>query len=84
MWVDAFKVPQEEIRGTAGAGDAFASGILYALHENKPLEEAIRLAHGMAAKCLYSPTCTGGAVSFEELVEFIEHRTTDRFIKDNE
>ncbi len=72
IWVDSFRIPEKDIRSTVGAGDAFFSGILYALHEEKPLEEAIRFAHGMAAKNLYSPTCTGGAVSFAEMVEFID------------
>ncbi|MFH0940166.1 MAG: carbohydrate kinase family protein [Planctomycetota bacterium] len=72
VWVDSFRVPPEHIKGTAGAGDAFASGILYALHEHKPLEEAMRLAHGMAARCLYSTTCTGGAVSLNAIKAFMK------------
>ncbi|MFH1708683.1 MAG: carbohydrate kinase family protein [Planctomycetota bacterium] len=78
FWVPSLRVPEKDIKGTAGAGDAFASGILYALHEGRPLEEAIRLAHGMAAKCLYSPTCTGGAVSFKELIRFIKSHSKAR------
>jgi sugar/nucleoside kinase (ribokinase family) len=75
MWIDSFDIPQQDILGTVGAGDAFFSGILYALHEEKPLEEAIRFAHGMAAKCLYSPTCTGGAAPFSDMVQFIEEKS---------
>jgi sugar/nucleoside kinase (ribokinase family) len=72
VWVDSFTIPENKIRSTVGAGDAFFSGILYGLHEGKPLEETIRFAHGMAARCLHSPTCTGGAVSFAEMIQFIE------------
>jgi sugar/nucleoside kinase (ribokinase family) len=75
MWIDSLTIPEQEIKSTVGAGDAFCTGMLYALHEAKTLEEAIRLGHGMAAQCLYSPTCTGGATSLKELLEFIENKS---------
>ena len=42
-------VPKEAIAGSNGAGDAFASGILYGMHEGWPLHDALQLAHASAA-----------------------------------
>ena len=52
-------VPAEEVAGTVGAGDAFAAGMLYALHENWPVPNALQLAHATAAMSLRSPTTVG-------------------------
>ena len=35
--------------GTNGAGDAFAAGFLYAIHENMSIETAITTGHSAAA-----------------------------------
>ena len=42
-------IPETEIRGTNGAGDAFAAGFLYSLHENMNVETAIISGHSAAA-----------------------------------
>lgn len=47
-------VPESEIVGPNGAGDAFAAGFLYALHEEWPVGDALRLAHATAATALRS------------------------------
>lgn len=46
------RVPPEQIVGANGAGDAFAAGILYGLHQNWPLEAAVTLGHAAAATSL--------------------------------
>jgi sugar/nucleoside kinase (ribokinase family) len=35
----SLKVPEKDIAGTSGAGDAFAAGVLWGLHDEKPMEE---------------------------------------------
>lgn len=45
-------IPEAEVQGPNGAGDAFTAGFLYARHENWPVEEALRLGHAAAATVL--------------------------------
>ena len=45
------QIAQEKIVGTTGAGDAFGAGLLYGLHEGKPMEECLRYAVCAAAAC---------------------------------
>ncbi len=52
-------VPQKEIAGTNGAGDAFAAGVLFAVHEGWPLSEAMRLGHASSASSLRHMTTVG-------------------------
>lgn len=60
------KVPHEKILGTLGAGDAFAAGILFGVHEGWPMHKCLRLASCSAATCLFSPTSTEGVLKLEE------------------
>lgn len=53
-------IPDGEIRGANGAGDAFATGFLYGIHEDWTLEECLRLAIGTATACLSDPTPSNG------------------------
>jgi sugar/nucleoside kinase (ribokinase family) len=59
-WQGSVRVPREAIAGTNGAGDAFAAGFLYALHERQPLEEALRVATCVAAASLLDSTPSDG------------------------
>ncbi|MGP1396001.1 MAG: carbohydrate kinase family protein [Inquilinaceae bacterium] len=47
-------VPDAAIVGANGAGDAFAAGVLYGLHQEMGLDEAIALGHAAAALSLRS------------------------------
>lgn len=47
-------------KGATGAGDAFAAGLLYGLHEDWPLHERLRLAVCAAAASLSEPTPSAG------------------------
>lgn len=51
-WQGSVKVPAEAIKGAAGAGDAFASGVLYGLHQEWPMSECLRLGVCAAATSL--------------------------------
>ncbi len=68
----SFQVDQSEIIGTNGAGDAFCAGMLYAIHENKPLEESLKTANACARFNLLGATSTGGMQSIDEVQKFMQ------------
>lgn len=57
------RVPKAAIKGTNGAGDAFAAGILLTLHDGGTLDQALTLGHAVAAASLRSLTTTGSVAS---------------------
>lgn len=52
--------PAELIRGSAGAGDALAAGVLLGLHQEVPMQDALRFGVCAAAASLRCPSCTLG------------------------
>lgn len=60
VWQSSLKVPQKHILGSAGAGDAFAAGVLFGLHEGWELARCLQTAVCVAAASLTDPGCTGG------------------------
>ena len=56
----SLQLPAGYSQGATGAGDAFAAGLLYALHEGWPLADRLRLAVCTAAASLSHPTPSGG------------------------
>jgi sugar/nucleoside kinase (ribokinase family) len=54
------QLPGDYIKGAAGAGDAFTAGVLLGWHEDKPVEEWLRIGVCAAAANLSDETCTGG------------------------
>lgn len=71
-WQGAVKVPREQIAGSVGAGDAFAAGMLFGIHEEWEIEKALRLAVCSAASCLFHATSSLGVLSWEECFRFGE------------
>lgn len=67
----SFKIAGKEIKGTVGAGDAFCAGVLYGLHEDLDVREALRIGHASAYFNLKSTTSTGGAVTLKHIREFL-------------
>ncbi|MCF6312877.1 MAG: carbohydrate kinase family protein [Verrucomicrobiales bacterium] len=59
-------MPDDAIRGAVGAGDAFAAGIAYGLHENLSIEESLTTASCIAASCLLHPTPSGGILPLDD------------------
>ena len=59
-------LPKEKVVGAAGAGDALASGVLFYIHEERPIAEALRLGVCSAASCLQSVSCSKGILTVEE------------------
>ncbi len=66
----AFTVPAEHIKSAVGAGDAFAAGMLFGLHENWTLDDTLELAHAAAAASVRSSTTVGSVVSVDDCLAF--------------
>jgi len=62
----SLRVPQDAIKGGNGAGDAFAAGVLYGLHEQWSLEDSLVLGHCSAASALRSVSATASVDSVAE------------------
>lgn len=56
----------EQVRSTTGAGDAFAAGVIYGLHEGWSIDAGLRLGAATAAACLGDPHTSGGIGSVSE------------------
>ena len=68
--IHSYKAPK--VVGSTGAGDAFCAGMLYALHENLPIEESLKLGAANAIFNLADASSTGGAVPISEIRKFME------------
>ena len=73
IFVPSFPIPPQQIVSTVGAGDAFCSGMLYAIHEKYSLKESLLFASACAYFNLRNATCTGGAPTLDEVTKFLEH-----------
>lgn len=56
----SINLPSGYIKGAAGAGDAFAAGVLMGWHDELPVETQLRYGVCAAAANLSDETCTGG------------------------
>ena len=59
-------LPDSEIRGAVGAGDAFAAGFLLGFYEERELTASLQQAACVAASCLGHPTTSGGILPLAE------------------
>ena len=62
-------IPRSLVAGANGAGDAFAAGMLYGLHEGWSIEDALTLAHAAAAASLRSLSTTGAVEPWRKCLE---------------
>jgi len=69
-WQPAVRVPPELVRGSAGAGDALAAGVLFGLHEGWPMARALELGACAAAASLLDPTCSESVRPSEQCLAF--------------
>lgn len=65
-WQPSLTVPAEGIKGSAGAGDAFAAGCLFGLHEDWPIGDALELGVCAAVSSLSHATCSEGILPAPE------------------
>ena len=67
---EAFFLQSDQIAGTVGAGDAFAAGVLYGLHENMSMADTLELGHAVAAASLRSVSSVESVGSVDECLSF--------------
>jgi sugar/nucleoside kinase (ribokinase family) len=63
------RVPPKSVIGTAGAGDAFAAGVILGLHGGEEPRECLRWGVCGAALCLSDPTTSGGLDDLEKALK---------------
>ncbi len=63
-------VPQSEIIGTVGAGDAFYAGMLLGIHEGWSLDRCLALANASAATSLHSATTSSSIRPWTECLDY--------------
>lgn len=66
LWQGRVRLPREQIVGAAGAGDAFAAGLLYGLHEEWDMQDSLRLGVGTAAASLRAASTSESVLSQDE------------------
>jgi sugar/nucleoside kinase (ribokinase family) len=65
-------IPQSEIAGVNGAGDAFAAGVLYGFHEGYAIEACLRLGHATSAASMRAVATTAGVERVEQCLALAE------------
>ena len=66
------QIPKSKIRGTVGAGDAFAAGVIYGFHEGMTIEKSLQTGTCIAASCLFHPTTSEGILPLKDCLELGE------------
>jgi sugar/nucleoside kinase (ribokinase family) len=69
-FASSVNVPQREIVGTVGAGDAFYAGMLFGIHENWSLDQCLSLANASAATSLHSATTSASIRPWTECLDY--------------
>lgn len=73
-WQPSLRIDASEIRGAAGAGDAFAAGFLLGWHERWSVARCLRLAVAAAATSLFHPTCSDGVRPLADCLRLADER----------
>lgn len=66
------RIPPEKIKGTAGAGDAFAAGVLWGMHEEWQIRKSLHLGVCAAAASLFHSTCSEGVQEMKKCLDIGE------------
>lgn len=66
----SFDVHSSWIKSAVGAGDAFAAGVLYGMHESWSLDASLELGHATAAASLRAATTVGSVDTVQTCLEF--------------
>jgi sugar/nucleoside kinase (ribokinase family) len=66
------RVPQAEVAGANGAGDAFAAGFVYGFHEGWDLKASLALAHAVAAVSLRSMSTSDAVEPWRDCLAMAE------------
>ncbi|MBN1478704.1 carbohydrate kinase family protein [candidate division KSB1 bacterium] len=66
-----FRIPDDECKGNAGAGDAFSAGFLHGTHQDWPIAQSLKFAAAAAAISLRDESCTGAMQDQEYILKFM-------------
>jgi sugar/nucleoside kinase (ribokinase family) len=66
VWQGRVRLPAEQIVGAAGAGDAFAAGLLHGFHEKGAMPQNLTMGVCAAAACLRAASTSGSVSSLAE------------------
>jgi sugar/nucleoside kinase (ribokinase family) len=66
LFQGAVKISKNAIASAVGAGDAFAAGTLWGIHDGWDMNESIRLGVCAAAACLQDVSCSDGIRNYRE------------------
>jgi sugar/nucleoside kinase (ribokinase family) len=69
MFQPAINLPPDRIKGTVGAGDALAAGVLYGLHQDWILKKSLKLGVSVAAASLTDETASEGVIGWQECMK---------------
>lgn len=73
VWTQgSVRLSPAEVRGTTGAGDAFAAGVLLGLHDGLSIDRCLLLGAASAAACIMSPHTSAGIGPAEQCLERAE------------
>ncbi|WP_194774816.1 carbohydrate kinase family protein [Pararhodonellum marinum] len=61
-------LPDNLIVSTSGAGDAFTAGVLLFLHDQKPIQECLKMGIYTAAASLLKPGCSEGVLPKDQTI----------------
>ena len=70
--VGSVAIPPTAVAGANGAGDAFAAGMIYGLHDGWPIADCLRLAHASAAASMRAVSTTEGVAPVAECLALAE------------
>lgn len=66
-----FRIPDDECKGNAGAGDAFSAGFLHGTHQKWPIAQSLKFAAAAAAISLRDESCTGAMQDQDYIIQFM-------------
>ncbi len=70
--VASLNIPREMIKGTTGAGDAFASGVLLGAYKEMSLYDAMKLGTATANSSILSSGASDGIMPYTDTLKFYE------------
>jgi len=65
----SLSIPADKILGAAGAGDAFASGVIFGLHDNQDILKCLKLGVCAAGASLFHPSCSDGLMNSAKVLD---------------
>ncbi len=66
------RLAPDRVVSTTGAGDAFASGVIYGLHEGWSVEDCLRLGAAAAATCIGDANTSDGIGTVSECLALVD------------